>query len=193
MKLSFRIRLRPGPGLRRASGRSQVTTAWVNGPCHRTLYARVVGRRIEITTADRDRGERHVHRKLRFESMSEIGAGGADGNVLVLGEERPLLGGRGCGARSRPEMTATLPGCRRPAILSHSRLRRRGDVAGLAADAIRQHGGKPGDAFGAARLGMRAGLDHQECAERRERQAAGLASRCHTGANLSFKAKPPNS
>src|SRR2546430_14610870 len=62
---------------------------------HRALDARLVGRRIKFTTADRDRGQRHVHWNLRLEPMSDVGAGGADGNVLMFGEEGALLGGGG--------------------------------------------------------------------------------------------------
>src|SRR5690242_12462706 len=62
---------------------------------HRALDARVVGWRIKFTTADRDRGQRYVHQKLRLERMADVGAGGADGNVLVLGQEHALLDGGG--------------------------------------------------------------------------------------------------
>src|SRR5437764_11517221 len=65
---------------------------------HRALDARLVGRRIKFTTADRDRGQRHIHRKLRLESVPDVGASGTDGNVLVLGEKGALLGGGGGGA-----------------------------------------------------------------------------------------------
>jgi hypothetical protein len=45
--------------------------------------------------ADCDRSQRRVHRKLRFQRMAEIGAGGAYGNVRVLGQECAFLGRRG--------------------------------------------------------------------------------------------------
>src|SRR4029078_2696999 len=74
---------------------------------HRALDARFVGRRIKFTTADRDRGQGYLHRKLWFECMSDVGAGGADGNVLVLGEEGALLGGGGRGGACAPPPPAT--------------------------------------------------------------------------------------
>ena len=35
--------------------------------------------------AERDRGQRHIHRELRLQPMTEIGTGGAHGKVTMAG------------------------------------------------------------------------------------------------------------
>jgi hypothetical protein len=39
-------------------------------------------------------GQRHIHRELRFQCMTEIGTGGAHGKVAMLLKKNALLGGR---------------------------------------------------------------------------------------------------
>ena len=56
-----------------------VTTTCFSGAVHRPLDARVVGRRKQTTTADARARPARIHRKLRLEPMTEIGAGGAHG------------------------------------------------------------------------------------------------------------------
>src|SRR3954464_12597025 len=87
---------------------------------HRALDARLVGRRIKFTTAHRDRGQSHIHRKLWFEPMPDVGASGANGNLRMLHEECALLGGGGA-VPLAPDSTAVSPGLSRAAMLSHSR------------------------------------------------------------------------
>jgi hypothetical protein len=128
-------------------------------------------RRKQATTADGERGEGDVHGKLRLQGKAEIGAGGADGNVAVLREEGALLGGRGRRARGAGDHRG-LAGLEMACNLAPELAERRGHVAGVfPARPVGMHGAETGEALGAARLRMLAGLDHQKRAERAERKA----------------------
>src|SRR5450759_5017210 len=129
----------------------------------------------QITMAERDRGQRHIHGELRFQPMPEIGTGGAYGKVAMALQEGALLGGRGQGTggagkhRGVADFDLTLDLVPQPR-------ERRDDRARPARGAVGEHGCKARQRLGAARLGMVARLDHQEGAKRAEDETAMVAS-----------------
>ena len=147
-----------------------VTTTRLKRPAHRAFDARAIARRKQASTVQRDCRERNVHRELRLKPMPQVAAGGARRNIRVLGEERALLRGRRLrtGRAGNDRQAARAAGdsllhiARNAAVAApRSRLQRSDNTARQARERL-----------GAARLRMSALFDHQEGAERAEREAA---------------------
>src|SRR3974390_382240 len=62
-------------------------------PAHRPLHACRVVRRKQTIMAERHGGQGHVHAELRFEAMTDIGTGSADGKVAVAIQKGALFAG----------------------------------------------------------------------------------------------------
>ena len=124
---------------------------------------------------DRDRRQRYIHGELRFHPMTEIGAGGANGKIVMGGEKRPFLR-RGWRRAAGAGDDGSVAGAQLLLDLVPQPSERGGDAARRAFGAVGDDRREPRQRLGAALLGVLARLDHQEGAERAEREAAIVAA-----------------
>src|SRR6266508_5713458 len=131
-----------------------------------------VRRRKQLFATDRERGKRNIQGKLRLEAVAERAAGRAHRHAGQALKPGTLLGGCGFGAgRPRDHGDAPASEPRRQA-LPHPAEHGRGGAGG-ATRSLRQHGREPRQRLRAARLGVAARLQNEECAERAEHHAGG--------------------